>query len=1068
MDWQFKLFGKPEVWHHQHQLDGFNTQKTQALLFYLIAEGCEQNRNQLACFFWDDFNLISSQNNLRTALYHLKQDFGACLAVDRQSVSFCLPESACLDLALVDAVSPNADLQTLAAAADAYQGDFLEGFTTSIPKFEAWKEAKQAHYRQITINHLLRLAELYEKDQQFQDALDTAQRILEIDPSNESAVLLQMRLGARHGLHEQTVQAYRNYQTWLQEHPATIPSSLIEDFYNNLKLHIPNQVITSLPSSQTRFFGREEETSQLTRWLTDPALRWINLVGHRGIGKSRLAIHTAEALVSQFKDGIHYFDLHGTDAGDDELSIENVSKLILYSLQTKLYFDQTYTSQLHQALIDRDMVLIFDNFDSRDWQGKFTRDLLQSSPSIKLLGISRQPIDIPDQMVIKLEGLAYPPREALPPAYAPDFVSQFPSLQLFEDRAQMVQPGFKIDQGNYQQVTHICRVVQGMPLGIENIAYLLRAISLAEIMGTIQGETAKDPTTPAAATLSKELGPVFDYIWSNLPPKSQEIALATGLFTGSFTKDTFSAVTQEHTDWLMPLVESSLLHMKFSPHYLVQDFFKKHQAHMPEHYPTRFCDYYLNKLIDLDHEAAIARYPVKLVESDQSNLVQAWALALDQGQYALLTRACGPLARMYEQLGSVTAGYSQLQKAVASLEELPNRSDQQELALGTICLACAGLAEKCGSIDAAHTMINTAFSIAQALRDTGLLAGTLRRKASLSIHAGQTRTAAKYAYDGLTQAVKSGDERLVAGGIISLAQAYASDHQYQKAMAAYKTALDKKLVGDDSRDMQALFLGLSRCLTIQGRFNRALATHQKAQHLNEKFTDPVDKARLAFGLGEIEKYQGRLDQALLAYSEALPVFSGYERPGQQTLSLGNLGILRYWQGEYKGALQHLDAAEAIAREKGLHLLPEVLALKARVYLAAGQKETARVTLQEAVQASQAEGDGQKLTPTLASASINLALAEGAYDTAYNLALELLPTMKDLPYGSLDDPFSIYLSLYRALKNRSTPAALEVLAHARQQFSQLSENLTPAAMNGSFLSIPHRRELSQIIQNQIRP
>ena len=1067
MDWQFRLFGKPEIWHHQAQLDGFNTQKTQALMYYLVAEGSKQNRNDLARFFWDDFNLISSQNNLRTALYHLKQDFESCLEIDRQAVCFQLPPSAYLDLELVDAVSPEADQETLEAAVDAYRGEFLEGFTTNIPQFEAWKESKQAHYRQTIIKYLLHLAESYEKERQHQDALETVQRIIAIDPTNESAVLLQMRLAASLGQQEQAIQAYHNYQERLQEFPEATPSALITEFYNNLKVHIPNQVLTSLPSSQTRFFGREAETRQLTLWLKDAELRWINLVGHKGIGKTRLAIHTAEAIASAFKDGIHYFDLHGTDAGQDDVSIENVSKLILYSLRAKLSLDKTYVSQLHDALTNREMVLILDNLDTREWQLSFTTDLLLSTSNIKLLVISRQPIDIPDPMLLELKGLAFPTREGSPSVYNPDFVAHYTSLQMFEDRAQRVQPGFRINQTNFQQVTHICRVVQGMPLGIENIAYQLGNISLTEIMGTILGDTSKDPATPTAAALSREMLPVFDYIWSNLPPKSQEIALASALFKGSFTKDTFSGITQEHTDWLIPLVESSLLHMKFSPHYLAQDFLNQQQEYLPERYATQYYAFYLNKLIELDQEMAFARYPINLIKSDQANMIHAWELAHRGGDFPLLTHACMPLARMFAQLGLAAEGCTLLEKTAASLEELPRRSDQETLALGSIALAYAHLAEKCANRETAHGMSEKAHNIAQELGHTDLLAGALQSKASLSLQTGDTLAAVRCAYDGLTEAVKSRDKGLVAAGIIALASAYCNDHQYQKAMTAYKTALDEKLVSEDSRHMQALLIGLSACLSNQGHFNRSLATNQKAQHLNEKFTDPVDAGQLTFGQGVIDKFQGQLAPAVLAFSEALPVFSSYKRPFQQALALSNLGILRYWKGEYEGALQHLYAAEDIARDHNLHILPEVLALKARVLQAVGQQESARACLQEASRQSSGVRDEQDLPPTISAACIHLALSEGSFDTAHNLALTLLPSLKDLSFDSLDDPFSVYLSVYNALKNRARPAAREVLAYAQQMFSRLTENATPEATQETFLTIPHRRELSQIIQNQTR-
>ena len=1063
MDWQFRLFGKPEVWHGKHQIEVFNTHKTRALLLYLIAEGCAQNRNELACFLWDDFNLISSQNNLRTALYHLKQDFEACLAVDRQFVCFRLPESAYLDLALIDAVSQDADKHTLAAATGAYRGDFLEGFITPIPAFEAWKDQKRAHYRQLIISHLLRLAELYEQDQQLQQGLQAAEQILRIDPINECAVLLQMRLNAQRGMHERSIQAYRTYQNRLKQHPGVTLSPLLTAFYGQLKAPTPNQVNTSLPSCQTRFFGRDEETRQLTRWLTDPSQRWVNLVGPSGVGKSRLAIHAAEAVASHFKDSVRYIDLRGFNVGEEVFSIENASKLALYAMQIKLTFGKSYKSQLFAALSQREMVLILDNFIPFEWRVKFVTEILQSCPSTKLLGISRQPVDLPGGAILSLEGLAYPNREDLPSTFSPSFISRFPSLQLFEDRAQIVKPGFTIGQDNYQQVAHICRAVQGLPLGVEFLASLLRSTSLKGIMRALLGETRQDPNTHLSARLPKDLEKVFDYLWQNLPQKTREIVLACTLFKGVFSMEDFAAVTQESTDWLPTLVETSLLHIsvkgKFSLHYLIQIYLGQKQVQLPEPYPARYSNFTLKKLIHLDEGAQNGPFPIETLRAEHANLLHAWGLALAQGQYTLLAEACGPLSRAFEQLGMAEKGLAHFEDTAAQLDALPEGPDPQKLALGGVLLEAARLAFECGHLIEARTMADQAQDIARALDDPKLLAAVLQHKAALSIQAGDDQPVTKLAYEGLTKAAKSGHARLVASGVTVLGEAYCKQHQYQKARKLFKTAFDEHLVEDDSRMMQTLLLKLSQCEKEQGYFKISISMNRKAQRLNQNFLNMSEEAMLAFTWGECLKFMGQLGPAYDQFQLALSTSASINHPGWQTRSLANLGILHFWQGDYDGAIDQLDAAETIARENHPLLLPEILALKARVHLASDQNDPARACLHE-IGAFQ-----DPSSPYMSSARIDLALAEGDVDTAYHVAVSILPKIKDLYFDSLDDPFCVYLSTSRALLYKADPAAAYVLVHAQREFSRLTNHLQSAEAKAAFHSIPHRAELLEIIHNQ---
>lgn len=57
---------------------------------------------------------------------------------------------------------------------------------------------------------------------------------------------------------------------------------------------IPN----NLPTQPTPFVGREQELSDITRRLQEPECRLLTLVGPGGIGKTRLAIATAERLLN--------------------------------------------------------------------------------------------------------------------------------------------------------------------------------------------------------------------------------------------------------------------------------------------------------------------------------------------------------------------------------------------------------------------------------------------------------------------------------------------------------------------------------------------------------------------------------------------------------------------------------------------------------------------------------------------------------------------------------------------------------------------------------------------------
>ena len=63
----------------------------------------------------------------------------------------------------------------------------------------------------------------------------------------------------------------------------------------------------NFPVQLTSFIGREADTAEVSRLLTDGRL--VTLTGAGGVGKTRLAIHLATQLATEFSDGSWYVDL---------------------------------------------------------------------------------------------------------------------------------------------------------------------------------------------------------------------------------------------------------------------------------------------------------------------------------------------------------------------------------------------------------------------------------------------------------------------------------------------------------------------------------------------------------------------------------------------------------------------------------------------------------------------------------------------------------------------------------------------------------------------------------------
>src|SRR6266851_3325464 len=63
----------------------------------------------------------------------------------------------------------------------------------------------------------------------------------------------------------------------------------------------------SLPANLSRFVGRQHEIQQVSGLLSEECL--VTLTGPGGIGKTRLAVATAGAVLSTYEDGVWFVDL---------------------------------------------------------------------------------------------------------------------------------------------------------------------------------------------------------------------------------------------------------------------------------------------------------------------------------------------------------------------------------------------------------------------------------------------------------------------------------------------------------------------------------------------------------------------------------------------------------------------------------------------------------------------------------------------------------------------------------------------------------------------------------------
>src|SRR6185503_3633099 len=110
----------------------------------------------------------------------------------------------------------------------------------------------------------------------------------------------------------------------------------------------------NLPVVPTRLFGREDEV-RVGCLLLRADTRLLTLTGAGGIGKTRLGLEIAAALVDTFPDGAWFVDL--APLADRELLVTAVARV----LGVREDASQPLQAALVRALRERHLLLVLDN-----------------------------------------------------------------------------------------------------------------------------------------------------------------------------------------------------------------------------------------------------------------------------------------------------------------------------------------------------------------------------------------------------------------------------------------------------------------------------------------------------------------------------------------------------------------------------------------------------------------------------------------------------------------------------------------------------------------------------------
>jgi predicted ATPase/DNA-binding SARP family transcriptional activator len=918
--------------------------KVCALLVYLAVEADRPHRREsLVGLLWPECPEQVARHNLRQALFNLRQAIGdhtaspPYLLISRDAIQFNSASDFSLDLAqfntILDACienrsrgikDPSIRAARLEEMVKLYRGEFLQDFfLEDSAEFEQWALVQRESLHQHVLDACRDLVDHYERHRDFQAARRHALRQLELDPWREEAHCQMMRALALDGQRSAALAQYETCRRVLAEELGVEPCANTRELVEQIRTgmlkteddspsSMPTAPIYNLPASLTSFLGREQELIDLDRLIADPECRCLSLVGPGGIGKTRLALQTAEQHRADFAHGVAFIPL--APVGSVGAAIPAIASAIhLY-----FYGPDDPRVQLLNTLCEKQMLLILDNVEHFLIEGppqanivELMLEILQRAPGVKLLITSREVLNLQEEWVFEVRGLAFPNTEQT------ERLDEYAAVALFIQRARRASPGFAFNEADLAGIAHICRLVEGMPLAIELAATWLRMLSPAEISKEIEGSL--DFLSASLRDLPerhRSMRVVFDRSWQRLSAKEQQVLSQLSVFRGGFGRQEAEQVAGASLPVLSTLVNRTLLRRaaagRYQLHVLIRQYSTTHlvadpQAHAAAQKRHYTCFLALAEAAEQELKGRDQLEWLGRLEQEQDNLRVAlkWALESDQvapGGDELALRLSGALRWFWRMRGHFHEGRRWLSKSLQLCPE--RRTAPRAVAL----LGKSLLINAMGDLGAACLAAEESTAIYRELSDQ----------------------------HGLAEALTLIGFTLVWQGEASLGQA-----RLEEALAICRKA------GDRWGEAQALYrLGSSLADYAGDPSGRAMLEESAAilEDLGEKYI----LASVLISLGIVDVGLGDYTAARARFEHGLAIAREIEHPWGMADALTNLGCVYRILGEYSSAQSHLEKALQVYREHGRSIWEtDVQCALAENAISQGDFSTARFCLQAA-------------------------------------------------------------------------------------------------------------------------
>ncbi len=1109
---------------------GLPSRAAQALLVYLVSHDRAISRERLAELLWADRTQEQALTNLRTILTPLKKKLGGYLLISRGSLAFNHETEYWVDAAEIEhrldrlesprtpsGILTSETTDRLKRALALYQGDFLEGFyLREGPGFEEWALVVRERLRRLVSDGLRLLTAHHLATGSYGEGIETAEQLLKIEPFDEEGWRMKMWLQLRGGRRNAAIKAYEALRNLLQEELGVEPTDATRAMYDRIRtLTFPPPL--RLPPSPTAFVGRQQEIGRVVRELMASDARLLTLFGPGGIGKTRLAVEAANRLYADrpglFLNGIYFVPLAGVR--DPEILAGSVASALGLTLQGA----RSPEEQLIQYLGDREVMLVLDNFEQllplhdEDSDGRqFLERLLEKTKGIKFLVTSRSRLNLYEEVVLEVTGLAVPEGRIGKPG-------QFDAIDLFIQAARQKQPAFGASDEEMHDIARICQHLQGVPLAIELAAHWVRILSCSQINAEIaRGLEILRSTQHNLPARHRSMRAVFDHSWVLLDPDHQRMYSGLSVFSGGFDLGSARAVVGAKAADLLALADRSLV-QKISPdrfeiHELLRQFAAEKLAEDKRRAVevlAAHAEYFLSFLQRLDPASAPeqAAPTWETSAAELNNIRLAWKTVLDLNDLEGMARGLPGLAQHFllhgpldegkdliqatlDQLngdqarGSQAAGLaanirahlarfgiakgqyqSAMEWAQASVQEDRAADGQETEALAHLCWGEAHWHQ--GEYAEAQLRIEQALEAARRADSRYLEAESLRLLGQTYWPLGDYREAEQYYHQALEIYRQTGNLHgesmaLTYLGILFFEQdAFAEARNFMEQAAVMNQAAGDKL--GEGR----VLTNLCVVCCFQGDYGAAVVHNERALRLLDEVGETTGYIANIRNQGMIKVYLGQYAEAEIAQLRALELFRSIgDRRGECYALTGLCNLFNQW-GNHPRALLYGEKALELARELSIdYSIVKALTFWGTALAASGRLDEAALAFQEAYDQGRLSNQPMLALEPLAGLA-RIVLEKGDLRKALSHVEPILAQLQTRQPEGASEPLRIYLTCYQVLNPLNDPRAQLILDTAHRLLQRQAASIKDADLRASFIeAVQANRELLTTYRRQTAP